>query len=70
MDPSPAHAGAQFATTHWSVVLAAGAATVALEMLCRAYWYPLYCFARRLGQRPQEAEDLTQSFFAYLLNSL
>jgi RNA polymerase sigma-70 factor (ECF subfamily) len=62
---------ALFATTHWSVVLAAGGqsgqTTAALETLCRTYWYPLYCFARRLGHGPHAAEDLTQGFFAYLL---
>ena len=40
---------------------------VALEQLCRAYWYPLYAFARRSGHNPADAEDLTQSFFARLL---
>jgi RNA polymerase sigma-70 factor (ECF subfamily) len=60
--------GAWFTTTHWSVVLAAGCAgssgaTAALEQLCRAYWYPLYAFVRRLGHNPQEAEDLVQTFF-------
>src|SRR5438034_8878217 len=63
---------AQFATTHWSVVLAAGdssasAAQPALEQLCRAYWYPLYAFVRRIGHAPADAQDLTQGFFAYLL---
>ena len=70
-----AGAGAQasgFATTHWSVGLAAGSgkageATVALQTLCRAYWYPLYSFARRLGYGPHDAEDVTQGFFVYLL---
>jgi RNA polymerase sigma-70 factor (ECF subfamily) len=61
-----------FLTTHWSVVLAAQgeAATVArdaLETLCRSYWYPLYAYARRMGQAPHDAEDLTQEFFARLL---
>jgi RNA polymerase sigma factor (sigma-70 family) len=60
-----------FPNTHWSIVLAAGqgesAAEVALEQLCRAYWYPLYAFIRRRGFDPHAAEDLTQSFFAYLL---
>lgn len=61
-----------FATTHWSVVLAAGQgesleATVALEQLCRAYWYPLYAHARRRGHVIEEAQDLTQEFFARLL---
>jgi RNA polymerase sigma-70 factor (ECF subfamily) len=59
-------------TTHWSVVLQAGAATsetttVALEKLCRSYWYPLYAYARRRGYGPEDAQDLTQSFFARLL---
>jgi RNA polymerase sigma-70 factor (ECF subfamily) len=39
----------------------------ALEQLCRAYWYPLYCYVRRRIGRPTEAEDLTQAFFAHLL---
>jgi RNA polymerase sigma-70 factor (ECF subfamily) len=60
-----------FATTHWSVVLSAqdpGSAesAAALERLCRAYWYPLYAYARRKGQSPADAEDLTQGFFARL----
>ena len=66
------HAPALFATTHWSVVLAAGNSTSphaaeALEQLCRTYWYPLYAYVRRSGQGPQDAEDLTQGFFARLL---
>src|SRR5262245_57881383 len=61
-----------FATTHWSVVLAAGKgdsppARRALEMLCRAYWYPIYVFVRRKGHGPDEAQDLTQEFFAQLI---
>lgn len=61
-----------FATTHWSLVLKAGASPGetgrdALEVLCRDYWYPLYAFIRRLGHSPHDAQDLTQSFFAYLL---
>jgi RNA polymerase sigma factor (sigma-70 family) len=63
---------AQFTTTRWSVVLAAGGATssqveVALAELCRTYWYPLYAFIRRKGYRPHDAQDLTQAFFARLL---
>ena len=62
---------AQFATTHWSVVLAAQdqspAAEAALEKLCRTYWWPLYGFVRRQGYGPEEAQDLTQGFFALLL---
>jgi len=61
-----------FATTHWSVVLRAGHESgvegdTALEALCRGYWYPLYAYIRRLGHSPHDAQDLTQSFFAYLL---
>ena len=60
-----------FATTHWSVVLAAQgpapAAQAALEKLCRTYWRPVYGFIRRQGTRPEEAEDLTQGFFSLLL---
>src|SRR5690606_3882573 len=61
-----------FATTHWSVVLAAAdtdspQAAAALEELCRSYWFPLYAFARRSGQDVPAAEDLTQEFFARLL---
>ena len=60
-----------FATTHWSVVLTAQdespAAQEALEELCRTYWRPIYSFVRRQGIGPEEAEDLTQGFFALLL---
>src|SRR6266571_5185734 len=61
-----------FATTHWSVVLAAGQtaspqAEEALEKLCRAYWYPLYAYVRRQGFSPEDAQDLTQEFFARFL---
>ncbi|HEY5914067.1 MAG TPA: sigma-70 family RNA polymerase sigma factor [Verrucomicrobiae bacterium] len=64
--------GSQFTTTHWSAVLEAGkqdspAALAALEELCRTYWYPLYAFVRRQGHSPEEAEDLTQSFFERLI---
>lgn len=62
--------GAHFLTTHWSVVLEAGGSRDgehALESLCRAYWYPLYAFVRRRGFAPAEAQDLTQEFFARLL---
>lgn len=63
---------ATFDTTHWSVVLAAQAAhdpnaAEALEKLCRTYWYPLYAFVRRQGRSPEDAQDLTQGFFAHLL---
>jgi RNA polymerase sigma factor (sigma-70 family) len=61
-----------FATTHWSVVMAAGQgdslpARRALETLCRAYWFPIYAYVRRKGYRPEEGEDLTQEFFAHLI---
>jgi len=61
-----------FATTHWSVVTAAGQgnskpAQYALETLCRAYWYPIYAYVRRKGYRPEEAQDLTQEFFAQVI---
>ena len=60
-----------FATTHWSVVLTAQgespAAQKALERLCRVYWWPLYSFVRRQGYNPEEAQDLTQGFFASFL---
>ena len=60
-----------FTTTHWSIVLTAQgespAAQEALEKLCRAYWWPLYGFVRRHGYNPDEAQDLTQGFFALLL---
>lgn len=63
--------GAAFVTTHWSMVLTARGespeAREALEKLCRTYWWPIYGFVRRQGQTPEEAQDLTQSFFAFLL---
>lgn len=79
--PSTTDAGASpkahFVTTRWSVVLRAGqadsaATRAALEKLCRAYWFPLYAFARREGCSAEEAQDLTQDFFCRLLekNSL
>lgn len=59
----------RFATTHWSLVLAAGAGEnrAALSELCEAYWLPLYVYVRRLGHTQHEAEDATQAFFAMLL---
>jgi DNA-directed RNA polymerase specialized sigma24 family protein len=61
-----------FATTHWSVVLAAGGRNTpesakALETLCQTYWYPLYAYVRRRGYAPADAQDLTQQFFARFL---
>jgi RNA polymerase sigma-70 factor (ECF subfamily) len=66
--------GAPFPTTRWSRVVAAGdpaepSARLALEELCRAYWYPLYAFIRRKGHDPDRAADLTQDYFARLLGS-
>jgi RNA polymerase sigma factor (sigma-70 family) len=65
--------GAVFATTHWSDILTAAdgsspKARSALEALCRSYWYPLYAHVRRRGQDHHAAEDLTQEFFARLLD--
>jgi RNA polymerase sigma factor (sigma-70 family) len=64
------HGPVAFTTTHWSVVLEAQgespAAQEALEKLCRTYWRPIYGFVRRQGARPEEAEDITQGFFASL----
>jgi RNA polymerase sigma factor (sigma-70 family) len=61
-----------FVTTHWSVVLTAARsdttrARAALEYLCQTYWYPLYAYVRWRGHSPEDAQDLTQSFFARLL---
>lgn len=71
-NPQQHPTSARFATTHWSVVLAAGnRANVhhedALQTLCQTYWYPLYAYVRHRGHGPQDAEDLTQAFFARLL---
>jgi DNA-directed RNA polymerase specialized sigma24 family protein len=62
----------EFTTTHWSVVLEAGQdgspkGSEAMAQLCRAYWYPLYAYVRRKGYNAQDAQDLTQEFFARLL---
>src|SRR5438132_8269570 len=65
------HGPAAFTTTHWSVVLEAQgespAAQEALEKLCRTYWRPIFAYLRRQGRSPEEAEDITQGFFAQLL---
>ena len=77
----PAHPGlssdsrggaSRFATTHWSVVIAAGqiggdGSREALSTLCGLYWYPLYAYARHRGHGADQAADLTQGFFARLL---
>jgi len=70
--PASTAPGDIFATTHWTVVLAAGKrhtpqAGLALEELCRTYWFPLYAYVRRRGHAKADAEDLTQAFFARLL---
>lgn len=71
--PAPgSDGGAVFATTRWSVVLAAGQSDSArsadaLNRLCRAYWPPIYAYVRRAGYRVEDARDLTQDFFARLL---
>ncbi len=66
------HPDDRFAATHWSVVLAArggdtARARAAMEALCQTYWYPLYAFARRIGQSPHDAEDSVQGFLAICL---
>lgn len=69
--PADVAPSGRFATTRWSVVCAAGredsAARSALASLCEIYWYPLYAFLRRRGCSREEAEDVTQAFFARLL---
>jgi RNA polymerase sigma factor (sigma-70 family) len=66
------HGPRVFATTHWSVVLAAQNGESepkrrALESLCGSYWYPIYVYVRRKGYSPHDAQDLTQEFFAQLI---
>jgi RNA polymerase sigma factor (sigma-70 family) len=63
---------ARFATTHWSLVQSAGGersseAARALAALCKSYWFPLYAFVRRAGHSVEDAQDMTQEFFARLL---
>jgi RNA polymerase sigma factor (sigma-70 family) len=70
--PNQFKANQAFVTTRWSLVIAAGGKSSAeseeaLAQLCRTYWYPLYTFIRRQGRSPEDAEDLAQAFFAYLL---
>ena len=74
-DPTHAdssHPQPLFLTTRWSIVLSArdrasSSSTLALESLCQTYWYPLYVFVRRQGHGAHDAQDLTQAFFARLL---
>jgi RNA polymerase sigma-70 factor (ECF subfamily) len=68
---APSRAG-RFATTRWSLVLAAGQqtnvrSTEALTSLCEMYWYPVYAFIRRRGYQAEDSADLTQEFFARVL---
>lgn len=69
---SQPYGNSRFATTEWSLVQAASEprsseGREALARLCESYWYPLYAFVRRRGYGPAEAKDLTQGFFATLL---
>jgi DNA-directed RNA polymerase specialized sigma24 family protein len=71
-DETPPPRGELFATTRWNVVLAAADSSApesqtALEQLCRTYWPPLYAFVRRNGYPTEKAKDLTQGFFAFIL---
>jgi RNA polymerase sigma-70 factor (ECF subfamily) len=66
------HGAREFTSTQWTLVLTAGDSQApqsaeALEKLCRAYWYPLYAYVRCRGHPAEEARDLTQEFFARLL---
>jgi RNA polymerase sigma-70 factor (ECF subfamily) len=70
--PASTTPGDVFATTHWTIVLAAGQRSTpqsdhALEELCQTYWFPLYAYVRRRGHTREDAEDLTQAFFARFL---
>ena len=69
--PGTRKGAAQFTSTHWSVVVEAQgespAAQEALEKLCGIYWRPIYTFVQRQGVGPEEGEDITQAFFADLL---
>ncbi|UCD52089.1 MAG: sigma-70 family RNA polymerase sigma factor [Phycisphaerales bacterium] len=76
MEDIPAAGPRQFVTTHWSLVGAAKPdeasqtrAREALEVLCRAYWYPLYAFVRSRGYSAVDAQDLTQAFFARIIET-
>ncbi|RYD64275.1 MAG: sigma-70 family RNA polymerase sigma factor [Verrucomicrobiaceae bacterium] len=69
----PTDAGRDFPHTRWSVVLAATQnsspeSAAALEIICKAYWYPLYAYVRRCGYSPHDAQDLAQEFFCRLLD--
>jgi RNA polymerase sigma-70 factor (ECF subfamily) len=67
-----AHVPGRFPTTQWSRVITAAShdatgAREALSSLCQAYWYPIYAYVRHRGHTPEQAQDLTQDFFAYIL---
>src|SRR5438067_1817028 len=71
-DVFPESRAGRFATTRWSLVLAAGeqtnaAAAQALSRLCETYWYPVYALIRRQGCSPEDGADLTQEFFTRVL---
>ncbi|YCM44619.1 sigma-70 family RNA polymerase sigma factor [Verrucomicrobiaceae bacterium 227] len=67
--PEPDYRASPFPLTRWTLVLDAQEEDPeALAALCRDYWFPLYCFARRLRGNEEDAEDLTQGFFERLLN--
>jgi RNA polymerase sigma factor (sigma-70 family) len=73
-EPGRRDTSAWFVTTHWSQVVAAGhgdtpGARDALGRFCATYWYPLYAYVRRCGRSPEDAQDLTQEFFARLISS-
>ena len=70
--PTSTTPGDVFATTHWTIVLAAGQRSTphsdrALEELCQTYWFPLYAYVRRRGHTREDAEDLTQAFYTRFL---
>jgi DNA-directed RNA polymerase specialized sigma24 family protein len=72
LNESPGQAGERFVTTQWNLVLSAcktpsPTSQAALELLCRTYWSPLYAYLRRHGHSVDEAQDLTQGFFAFVL---
>ncbi|HVF70434.1 MAG TPA: sigma-70 family RNA polymerase sigma factor [Chthoniobacterales bacterium] len=72
-DKPDAFAPSGFNTTHWSLISRATTPSpegrAALESLCRAYWFPVYAFARKQGCSPTDAEDITQDFFAEIVQS-
>lgn len=73
MEAAESSAAMGFATTRWSVITRASTfsaeSSAALEMLCRAYWFPVYAFARKQGCSASDAEDVTQDFFSEIVQS-